>query len=135
MDASNWISLAAVAVTVTGGSVGYGVLKQKVEALMEKHKAAEVANAATCAALKADLKAEIKETDALLTAALVKQDGRITACEAGHVNAAQEMGGIKLSVAVLTERSGHQTAMLERIERYVAPDNGRPAPRRRAAVK
>jgi hypothetical protein len=101
MDASVWISLAGLGVTIVGGAAGYGALRQQVSSLKE---------------------------------ALSKVEGRVTACEAGHANTAQEMNALRVDVAILTERSGATITSLDRIERHLADRPQAPA-RRRAVTK
>lgn len=119
MDASNWIALAAVIIPLGACAVGYGVLKQKVDALKEAD---------------ANQRMDAKAAEALQAAAMTKVEARVTACEAGHANTAQEMNALRVDVAILTERSGTTVSTLDRIERLVTPDS-RPAPRSRAAAK
>lgn len=99
MDASAWISFAALGATLVGAAIAFGVIKQTVAGLKE------------------------------VTA---KLDQRVTTCEAGHQNTAQEMNQLRVDVAVLKERSGTTILTLERIERLVTPEN-RPTPRARTA--
>lgn len=127
MDASTWISLAALGVTVIGGAAGYGALRQKVASLKES-----VENE-TASGKEALTKVESRHTDAL-----IKIDGRVSACEAGHANTSQEMNALRVDVAILTERSGATITSLDRIERHLSDrdrDQQTAAPRRRAAAK
>lgn len=63
-----------------------------------------------------------------------KMEVRVTACETGHVNAANEMNALRVDVAILTERSRATVESLDRIERHLSAqdaDRAPPAPRTR----
>jgi hypothetical protein len=66
-----------------------------------------------------------------------KIESRVTACEAGHANTANEMNALRVDVAILTERSGGTIASLDRIERHLSDLNREPSTpaRRRPAPK
>jgi hypothetical protein len=66
-----------------------------------------------------------------------KIEARVTACEAGHANTANEMNALRVDVAILTERSGGTIASLDRIERHLSDLSREPttSARRRTAPK
>ena len=77
----------------------------------------------------------LKQQVSSLKDSSLKIETRVTACEAGHANTAQEMNALRVDVAILTERSGATIATLERIERHISEwqtsPTSQPTPRRR----
>jgi uncharacterized protein HemX len=137
MDASVWISLAALGVTVGGGAVGYGMLRQQVASLKETVvQDSDDEKVALAQAEARQTEALTRQTEALTKVearhaeALTKVEGRVTACEAGHANTAQEMNALRVDVAILTERSGATITSLDRIERHLSDRPQTPARRR-----
>jgi uncharacterized protein (DUF2141 family) len=64
-----------------------------------------------------------------------KIESRVTACEAGHANTANEMNALRVDVAILTERSGATMSALDRIERHLSDREPTTTARRRTAPK
>lgn len=62
----------------------------------------------------------LKQQVSSLKEACAKVEIRVTACEAGHANTAQEMNALRVDVAILTERSGATITSLDRIERHLS---------------
>jgi len=80
----------------------------------------------------------LKQQVAALKEAAAKVEARVTACETGHANTAQEMNALRVDVAILTERSGATITSLDRIERHLSDRDREQQPtttRRRPVAK